>query len=86
MKIFAATAALAFVASCAPAVSELPPIPDAMQTVAQNATTACGGPWVEWSRQTITSTWPMDTKISMTMRCLRDGRVVGPYTVDEGLQ
>jgi len=46
------------------------------------ATADCHGPWVSWSSTIETSKFPYSFTVTQTMRCLKDGRVVGPYTYD----
>jgi hypothetical protein len=58
----------------------LPPIADPQHGAVVAATAACGGPWREWSRTTLSSRWPFRVDVTETMRCLTDGRVVGPYS------
>lgn len=72
------------VAACAeqgraPVQIAMPAVPSSDSAAAQ-ATRDCAGPWKEWSRTTATSEWPYRIQITETMRYLKDGRVVGPFT------
>ena len=60
------------------------PLPDA-HTATQDAARDCGGPFLEWGSLTKTSKWPYRVEVAETFRCLNDGRVVGPYSYEEGL-
>jgi len=51
-----------------------------MRSATQAAARDCGGPFVSWSRVTSTSLFPYRIETSEWMRCLKDGRIVGPYT------
>lgn len=54
-----------------------------VHNAAAQAFADCGGPWQSWSRTTTTSRWPYRIETTETMRCLNDGRVVGPHTYRE---
>lgn len=51
-----------------------------MRSTTQAAARDCGGPYVSWSRVTTTSLFPYRNEVTEQMRCLKDGRIVGPYT------
>lgn len=54
-----------------------------VHAAAAQATADCGGPWQSWSSEILTSRWPYSIERKETMRCMKDGRVVGPYTYRE---
>lgn len=58
----------------------LAPIPSPSGIAARQATADCGGPWLGWASTTTFSKWPYRIETTETMRCLGDGRVVGPYS------
>lgn len=79
--ILFAVALLASGCGAVPEVYQVSPEPlSPMHDATTQATRDCGGPYVAWSRVTNRSMFPLRTEVSETMRCLRDGRVVGPYT------
>lgn len=51
-----------------------------MRSATQAAARDCGGPYVAWSRVTSHSPFPYQVETTERMRCLKDGRIVGPYT------
>jgi len=78
--------AVLFVTGCAQEQFVAYPQPYSMPQVhaaAAQATADCGGDWQSWSRGTTYSRWPYRIETTETMRCLKDGRVVGPYTYRE---
>lgn len=65
--------------------------PDALNTVpavytypghaaSLQAAIDCGGPYIEWNVEVDHTPWPYRTTRTETMRCLNDGRIVGPYS------
>lgn len=80
---FLAIALLACGCADMPEIYQVPPAPlSPMHDATVQAGRDCGGPYVAWSRVTSRSLFPLRTEVSETMRCLRDGRVVGPYTYE----
>lgn len=61
----------------------LDPIPNPSGDAAHHASMDCGGPWLSWSSNTTFSKWPYRIETTETMRCLNDGRIVGPYSYRE---
>jgi hypothetical protein len=51
-----------------------------MHGATRQAMADCGGPYVAWSSTTSRSLFPYRVETTERMRCLKDGRVVGPYT------
>ena len=51
-----------------------------MHEATSQATKDCGGAYVSWSRITSRSLFPYRVDVTEWMRCLTDGRIVGPYS------
>lgn len=83
MRALSILAAALLACGCTPLpeIYQAPPEPlSPMHGATVQATLDCGGPYVAWSRITNRSMFPLRAEVSETMRCLHDGRIVGPYT------
>jgi hypothetical protein len=69
-------------ALCACAAPDPSPQPfySPRHAVTMQAYAECAGPFVPWSQIVDHTPWPYRTTVTETLRCMKDGRVIGPFT------
>ena len=70
---------LALSACAAPAPDADPIVYSPSHAVTMQAYAECAGPFMPWSQVIEHTPWPYRTTVTETMRCMKDGRFVGPF-------